>query len=211
MSKGEESRGAVMGEAANPRACIIMRYSEWTVLSACRQGPVHIRNGNLLYDLLRRLDFDFLLCGCDRPVTNDDFLQWHRNATDMIQRSSVSELSAGWAAKMINIYLKTASYVGDLGRTNLRNCIHPPIDAGLRRALRCLLRNQHPTIRLDLPATQLCQLDRTIWGTGTIDGIQTYDQYLEIIQALRLVAEAITLAAGVNCSLFEVEQLWTPD
>ena len=40
-------------------------------------------------------------------------------------------LCVGWAAKLLNVYLKTAVYIGSLGPRELVAHLHPPIDGGL--------------------------------------------------------------------------------
>jgi hypothetical protein len=103
-------------------------------------------------------------------------------------RTSIT-VQFGWAAKILNIYLKTFAYVGDGGRPNLRPVLHPPIDGGLWRGVRqrfCGCRNI---------------LDRT-HCVQSIAAIDTHERHLRIIGKLRLVADQL------GCVLIEVEQLW---
>ena len=96
-----------------------------------------------------------------------------------------AELAAGWGAKLINVYLKTAAYVGALGREGLRNALHPPLDTRLRdRLVECF-----PEIR-DV-------------NFQSITAIGTYEEYRKVIDGCRAAAEVL------GCSLFEVEQLWS--
>jgi len=90
---------------------------------------------------------------------------------------------------MVNVYLKTAGYVGGLGRPGLTPLLHPPIDAGLwsglgRRFSGCpdLLAKTHVVRQ--------------------IKAIRDYATYTTIIEGCR---EA---AATLGCFLIEVEQLW---
>ena len=95
----------------------------------------------------------------------------------------------GWGVKLINVYLKTAAYVGDLGHPSLRDALHPPIDAGLWKGLRKQFKGR-PDI-LD----EICCVRR-------IKAITDYPTYRRIIAGCR------TAAQELHCSLIEVEQLW---
>jgi hypothetical protein len=98
-------------------------------------------------------------------------------------------LCVGWAAKLVNVYLKTAAYVGGLGLPELIGHIHPPIDGGLWQGLeRTLL--ARPAIRA-----------RTHRVTR-INQINDYAVYLGIIDGCR------DLARELGCRLIEVEQFW---
>ena len=98
-------------------------------------------------------------------------------------RNGFEELPVGWAAKMINVYLKTAAYVGDLGRAGLRDVLHPPLDNILMNNLR----DRFPEITFNFDG---------------IAAIETYEQYEKIIDGCRMAAKKL------ECSLFEVEQLF---
>ena len=107
-----------------------------------------------------------------------------------------SEFPVGWGAKLINVFLKTTAYVGDLGRKNLRDALHPPLDNRLRdRLVRCF--HDCPKIR------DAVKFD-------SIKAIEPYEQYQGIINGCRAAAEELAKRGGA-CSLFEVEQLWSTD
>jgi hypothetical protein len=95
----------------------------------------------------------------------------------------------GWGAKLINVYLKTAGYIGGMGRPGLKESLHPPIDAGLWNGLRQRFRDR--TAILD-----------EVQCVRRIKDIGHYSTYRRIIEGCRLVA------AELGCLLIEVEQLW---
>jgi hypothetical protein len=109
-----------------PRATIINAFAEWTAFSATRSG-VPIKSRESVYPLIRMPNYEQLFVGS--AITAEDFGEWHQRNTEAIANSS--ELPIGWAAKLINIYLKTRVYVGREGRVNLYSFLHPPIDNGL--------------------------------------------------------------------------------
>lgn len=95
----------------------------------------------------------------------------------------------GWAAKLINIYLKTMVYLAGEGRADLVQCIHPPIDNGLWKGIRIAYKHR-PDI---ISKTHI---------VNRIKEINTYDKYRTIIQGCRLIAE------DRGYYLIEVEELW---
>ena len=139
-----------------------------------------------MYALLDTIDFPTLLLD-GAPICPARFDEWHRSATEQLCVHT-SNLCVGWAAKMVNVYLKTAVYIGDLGRPGLREAVHPPIDAGLWRGLRDRFKGD-PLLR----KTHVVQ---------SINAIRDYSTYQTIIEGCRLAA------AKLGCSLIEVEQLW---
>jgi len=117
-----------MIEAAECRTGIISDFAKWTALSALRSGaPIKSRAD--VYGLLDKVPFAIVLGG-QAEMSIAAFDAWHEDAT-AVMCARESRLSTGWAVKLINVYLKTAAYVGDLGRPVLRAALHPPIDAGL--------------------------------------------------------------------------------
>jgi hypothetical protein len=69
-------------------------------------------------------------------------------AIQSTQAEAESRLGIGWAAKLVNVYLKAACYVGDLGTPALRDVLHPPVDAGLWSGISHHFRDR-PDIRND--------------------------------------------------------------
>src|SRR5262249_36310838 len=105
-------------------------------------------------------------------------------------RAGDRRLVVGWAAKLVNVYLKTAGYVGRLGRPGLAESLHPPIDAALWAGLAARFRDR-PEIR-----DEVCCVRR-------IKDVKDYSTYFRSVDGCRVAA------AELGCLLIEVEQLWT--
>jgi hypothetical protein len=156
-------------------------------MSALRSGaPIKSRRD--VYTALRGVDFAVLFADRLGPINRSTFDAWHSKAVhEMIKRQP--RLTVGWAAKIINVYLKTRVYIGSQGRHHLKEMIHPPIDAGLWLGLA----RQFPN-RPDI-------LERT-HCVRRIKDIVDYGCYRRIIDGCRAAAKAL------GCELIEVEQLW---
>jgi hypothetical protein len=170
----------------NVRFKIIDTYSRWTAFSATRSGcPLKSRND--IYPLLAKVDFNSILL-TNKEIAKEDFNKWHEdNAIKM--HCSRNEMPMGWTTKIINVYLKTMVYVGQFGRPQLINYIHPPIDNGLWDGLK-------PSYRKDKLIAE------KIFSKRLIKDIQTYEEYKVIIGGFELIAEK------QGCFLIEVEQFW---
>jgi hypothetical protein len=169
------------------RLRIITQYAEWTAMSALRSGaPIKSRRD--VYTALRSLDFEPLFDRSKGPISHAAFDEWHAAAVERL-RSVEPRLTVGWAAKVINVYLKTRCYIGAQGRHHLTEAIHPPIDAGLWLGLRREF-SDRPNI---LKQTHCVE---------KIKDIVDYATYMCIISGCRDAARA------VGCKLIEVEQFW---
>ena len=111
------------------RSTIVTSFAGWTALSALRSGSP-IKSRARIYPLLDSVKFCDVLGPEDSPIERREFDAWHHDETKRMT-STDADLVIGWSAKLINVYLKTAAYVGDLGRPGLRELLHPPIDGGL--------------------------------------------------------------------------------
>ena len=173
--------------SASVRAQIVSQYAEWTALSALRSGaPIKSRRD--VYTALRSLNFEPLFDDTNGAINAREFDAWHNASIgDLLSREP--RLSVGWAAKIINVYLKTRCYIGRQGRRHLSGAIHPPIDAGLWEGLR----RRFPD-RPDILSLSNC-VDR-------IKDITDYACYSRIIDGCRAAAKAL------DCKLMEVERLW---
>jgi hypothetical protein len=140
-----------------------------------------------VYPLLDSVSFHQVL-SLSRPITSTEFDAWHETETKAMC-SRDPRLPTGWGAKLINVYLKTAAYIGDLGRPGLREVLHPPIDAGLWEGLKRQFKE-----RSDL-LDQICCVER-------IKDIKDYPTYLKIIAGCR------TGAQELGWTLIELEKLW---
>jgi hypothetical protein len=172
------------------RSRIIATYSEWTALSALRAGaPIKSRRD--VYTAIQGVDFAVLFAEQLGPIDRATFDSWHESTVEsLIARQP--KLTVGWAAKIVNVYLKTRAYVGGEGREQLQERIHPPIDAGLWLGLRRRFEDEDP--RPDILTQTHC--------VNRIRDIVDYECYRRIIDGCRV-------AAGVlGCHLIEVEQLW---
>ena len=182
-----------------PRCQILVEYAKWTALSAVRLGPIRAREP--VYQLLDGVAFSKVLNRSLGPISCKEFNHWHRDQTEALRaraklklppkwvKAHGSEFPIGWSAKLINVFLKTTAYVGDLGRKGLRDVLHPPLDAGLRKGL---IKHFRKRRRTDM---------RKKVDFGTIKGIQDYPRYRTVIEGCCAAAEEL------ECFLIEVEQL----
>jgi hypothetical protein len=169
------------------RTGIIKTYAEWTALSALRSGaPIKSRRD--VYTVLRTTDFGLLFDTDLGPIDRKTFDPWHEAAVaNIIQHEP--RLTTGWAAKIVNVYLKPRVYIAAQGRERLNQCIHPLIDAGLWIGLARRFAD-----RPDILANTHC--------VNRIKDIVNYGLYLRIIEGYREAASVL------GCHLLEVEQLW---
>jgi len=169
------------------RSAIVDTYARWTALSALRSGaPVKSRAD--VYPALQSVDFTPLF-DLDRGSIDDlEFDRWHEAAVEHLLAGE-PVLGVGWAAKILNVYLKTRAYVGAEGRPGLNDAIHPPIDAGLWLGIKRRFPDRGDILVLSHCVTKIKDIDR-------------YPRYRLIIDGCRIVA------AELGCSLIEVEQLW---
>jgi len=170
------------------RGRIVARYAEWTALSALRSGAP-IKSRREVYKALGKVEFGTLFDETVGPIHPREFDSWHeQEVSRLIAREP--RLNVGWAAKIINVYLKTRAYVAGEGRSGLSDVIHPPIDGGLWGGL-----DTHFSGNTKLPAETNC--------VRRIKDINDYSCYRRIIDGCR------TAALLLRCDLIEVEQLWT--
>jgi hypothetical protein len=176
----------VRAKILTTREKIITAYAEWTSFSATRSGcPVKSREK--VYPLIRIPKYELILNG-NNNIDQEEFDEWHRNNTLAICQKE-SRLPIGWAAKLINIYLKTRVYLAKEGRPSLIKCIHPPIDNELWKGIKLKYGNKDEIIS----KTHI---------VSRIKDITTYDIYKKIIDRCRLIAKER------SCLLIEVEELW---
>ncbi|TFH38641.1 MAG: hypothetical protein E4G94_12025 [ANME-2 cluster archaeon] len=169
------------------RESIIKSFAEWTAFSATRSGcPIKSRKD--VYPLIRVPKYDEILYGNNR-ITSQEFDKWHRANTMNITYEANNRLPVGWAAKLINVYLKTRAYIAREGRGGLIECIHPPIDNELWRGIEEEYSNEREIIE----KTHI---------VSKIKEITTYEIYQTILEGCRLIAEKR------RCYLIEVEELW---
>ena len=178
------------------RCQILIEFAKWTALSAVGSGGP-IKATKPIHQLLDGVAFLEVLDPSLELITCEEFDRWHRaetedlcaRATPMLPTKWVtdhprSEFPVGWSAKLINVYLKTAAYAGDLGREGLREVLHPPVDNRLKANLVMCFRDR-PEIRDAV-------------NFRSITAIAKYEDYQRIIDGCRAAARAL------GCSLFEV-------
>lgn len=182
---GRNKPWSVMETEPPCQAAIIRDYAKWTALSALRSGAP-IKSREAVYSVLDTLPFGSVFEGSVH-IRAEESDAWHRESAEAMGRRE-KRLNTGWAVKLLNVYLKTAAYVGDLGRPGLRAVLHPPIDGSLwaglaeRFAGNALLIDTHHVAR--------------------IKDITSYDCYSRIILGCRAASREMA------CDLIELEQLW---
>lgn len=168
-----------------PRHKIAHNFSQWAALSALKSGsPLKSRDD--IYPFVELGHFEVLLM-TDEPISHSEFNKWHTDALGYI--TSDNRLPIGWAAKIVNVYLKSICYLAGIGRPNLVNHIHPPIDSGLWQGLKRSYRTQN-------------DIWNKVYSKTKIKDIQTYEQYSTIIDGLS------DIARREDCLLIEVEKFW---
>ncbi len=173
------------------RITILKTYAEWTALSALRSGAP-IKSGRDIYPLLRSVAFDEVLDESRGFLTRSEFDCWHKAAVEgLMQKDLRLDHQAGWAAKLVNVYLKTIAYVGDAGRAGIRDQLHPPIDGGLWRGVKIRFKGNRSILQ-------------DTHCVHTISTISDYHTYNRIIRGMRRAAVLL------KSRLIEVEQLWEP-
>lgn len=173
------------------RHTILTAYAEWTVLSALRNGP--IRSAKKVYAAIRDVGLaeSPVLRAESGKIERDEFDKWHaKTIRRLVKDNPKLNRQFGWAAKIINVYLKTFAYVGDGGRPGLRECLHPPIDSGLWDGVKRRFKKTRPDIVANTHIRE------------RIREIDAHDVYRHIIKGLRAAADA------EGCILIEIEYLW---
>jgi hypothetical protein len=167
------------------RKRIVHDFAKWTALSALRSGSP-IKSGEEIYNLLdHHADLTALF---DRAGAIDEaeFDRWHEKAI-LASCEAEPDLPVGWAAKIVNVYLKTRVYLAGEGRKGLVSVIHAPIDYELQRGLKKAFPNRP-------------------WKIKRIKDIRSYkDDYLPFIRDFR------SLAKEEGCPPIELEFYWRGD
>ena len=158
---------------------LVIDFSQW--VASCAVNPD-------IYRALDGVDFDPLFDEELGQIGADEFERWHEAAAAELCRI-LPGMSAGWAAKAINEYLKTRCYVGGYGREGLADAIHPPIDDGLISGLRREF--------ADDP-----DLSDALSSLSPMAGMDGYAKYADLIAVCRRAAQK------TGCSLMESEIYW---
>ena len=164
---------------------IIDNFALWTAVSAAprRSG---LRKNEEICPALEKVDFQQVLCN-ERPIDKQEFDQWHEAQVQRFREEA--KCSVGWAAKIINVYLKTQCYVGGRGRKGLDEVIHPPFD----RVMIGTLKKKYP------------EFNGLLGGRNrgfSLTGVERYFRYQQIIELLA------SIARRERCKLIEMGQHW---
>jgi hypothetical protein len=116
------------------RKKIVHDFANWTALSALRSGSP-LKRAERIYDLIENHADLPVLFDPTRATDQTEFDRWHEKTVRAFCKAE-SELPVGWAAKIINVYLKARVYLAREGRKDLVSVIHPPIDYGLQQGLK---------------------------------------------------------------------------
>ena len=141
--------------------------------------------------VLNSLEFGALFDRERGPIDHEEFLGWHELAVGTLQKR-IPLLSYGWAAKMIAVYLKVTCYTAGFGRDGLHCVIHPPLDGILRTALskrHWKTEGLQEALRAAARPPIIC-IDADVYT--------------------RIIHHFVYAACERNCTLFELEQFWSP-
>ena len=169
------------------RRKIILDAAAWCAFSSTRSG-CPIKSREHIYPMLDEIDFDEILDDRKGLITKGKFNAWHKTEclklSRKLEKTKNLETNSliGWAAKIINVYLKIACYLSALGREGLECYLHPPLDGGLSRGLKGKIKFTIPTIM----------------------SIKSYSEYSKVIQEIKKYTDL----KGWN--LIEIETLWDP-
>ena len=166
------------------KAALVRDFARW--VAYCSVSGVG--DEGEIYAALDRVDFSPLFDRERGRVSAAEFAAWHRTATERASRASAN-LNVGYAAKMINEYLKTRCYVAGCGRDGLADVIHPPIDDGLTAGLRN---------KLSARAELMDDLAR-VPSMERMDGYGDYETLIRVCERAARIA---------GCSLMESELFW---
>lgn len=168
------------------RKKIVHDFAKWAALSALRSGSP-LKRAERVYNLIENHADRPVLFDLTRAIDETEFDRWHeKTILDFVAAEPALKKmnQVGWAAKIVNVYLKTRVYLASEGRKGLVSVIHPPIDYGLQQGLK----KEFP----DRP-----------WKTKRIKEFRSYqDDYLPFIKDCR------SLAKGEGCLLIELEAYW---
>ncbi len=116
-------------------------YAVWTAARAAQRGFTTTKNIN---DAINTTNLRNLV-NKDTIVSANAFDEFHKETCTKIifhlkkvlqeSKGLVDKVTYGRAAKIVNIYLKTAVVIKDLGQSQLSKIVHPPIDSILLKKI----------------------------------------------------------------------------
>jgi hypothetical protein len=152
----KKERPDVQAPVGQKRTKIVHDFAKWTALSALRSGSP-LKSGKRVYDLIERHADLTALFSLNRGIDEAEFDHWHED-TILAFCKAEHVLPVGWAAKIVNVYLKTRVYLAGEGREGLVKAIHPPIDTSLQEGLKRRF-PQRPWRKMTIPSIQSYQDD----------------------------------------------------
>ena len=162
------------------RRHIILRSAEWHAVAAIRSSsPLKDRGAiKQCVALIKTEELGEIesMTGIRQQEAYD---LWHAKTVEGIV-AKAPELSFGWAAKLVNVYIKTLAYISDDFWPKLRGAIHPAIDG--------MLQDMLEKEGLQKTKVGLKDMDREAYR--------------------RLIAEYRNVAAAQNIALVEVDKYW---
>src|SRR5262245_13447864 len=99
------------------RKKIVHDFAKWAALSALRSGSP-LKRAERVYDLIENYAEWPVLFDTARAIDETEFDQWHEKTVRAFCKVETN-LPVGWAAKIINVYLKTRVYLSGEGRKGL--------------------------------------------------------------------------------------------
>ncbi len=163
------------------------QFARWATRAAVNSGmPQGVsKSQSAVNTRIDLIDFDRIFDRSLGEFDHYEFDRWHAESVNKLMDDQ-PVLGYARAAKHIAIYLKVTCYLADFGRDGLKDVMHPPFDGILLNSL-----SQDPSwaFRSNL---RLTDINESV-------------HYLLIISNMREIADKH------GCTLFEVEQFWSPE
>ena len=176
-------------------------FAQWATQSAVRsqgRGTTFPKSQENVNAYLNDVDLDRLFDRSLGLIESIEFNDWHTEQIAKLQACHPN-ISVGWAAKMIAVYLKTTCYLAGFGRDGLDSVIHPPFDNILMMQIGEHLDSNNIVVS--------CRDGSQISDFKWVSNIRIKDTDDATYRCL--VALCKIVASNLDCTLFEVEQLWT--
>ncbi len=170
----------------NNRHFITHQFARWCAFSSTRSGAP-LKSRSEVYPLIDMPLYKEILTS-EKIISEAEFNQWHEANCKLISNFRY-EWPIGWSAKLINVYLKTMTYIGRIGRPNLDSLIHPPIDGGLWDGIKTKYGNYHEIINCTHKVSRILN-------------IESYETYSKILNGIKMIRDM------EGWKLIEVEKVW---
>ena len=191
-------------------------FAQWTTRAAVQSQGRHRnfkKDQAAVNSYIEAVDFNRPFDRSLGSIGEDEFSDWHSEQVRRLM-SCHENINVGWAAKMIAIYLKVTCYLSGFGRECLDSVIHPPFDSNLMEGiaehnyqtfgnLMSTLQGEISQEQYDAAMRNSEEVRRNLSNARIRDIDDTF--YWEV-----LIPACEQAAESLNCTLIEVEQLWTP-